>query len=539
MSFQLAPAVNASTAATSPPRTRFDPAVLRFPLSGRPGTRHTLAARWRSDGSGTIRARVVEDSTGGHFGVAEQRVLAGGRVLARNDGRVPLKVRSGQTFEVLVEYDELALAADRPPQEARVVVEGRSAGASPKSAPRFIVTIPVSAGERRAVLLVVDGFQQGGTHCTYAPGRVLADTGQKGAGSWFNVAHLLRVFEQRLSGYRIVKAHRDLDPGDFASVAANERALFRPDHERFRFDAVDLSTFDQIWLIGIGSPPHTPPLTDNEVIALARFMDGGGGVFATGDHEDLGGPMCGRVPRVRSMRKWWFQLSGPDNEPRAPGAFAPTRIDTTQPGKGATLASADYRFDFQSDDIPQPISATPAGAVHPLLALANGRRLSVLPDHMHEGEVIDPFDGTYTFSPTVSFTTDGGERVTFAEYPKRVDGTQPRPQVLATGAVLPGHTTLSTEPNHAGADKPTVSVDNVGMIGAYDGHPVGLGRVVVQSTFHHLVDVNLTGDIWAIHADGTVDEEKRLGFLASASGRAHLDDIEAYLVNVVRWLSRP
>lgn len=29
-------------------------------------------------------------------------------------------------------------------------------------------------------------------------------------------------------------------------------------------------------------------------------LHGGGGVFATGDHEDLGVALCGRVPRVRS-----------------------------------------------------------------------------------------------------------------------------------------------------------------------------------------------------------------------------------------------
>ena len=33
-------------------------------------------------------------------------------------------------------------------------------------------------------------------------------------------------------------------------------------------------------------------------------MDGGGGLFATGDHGALGKALCGEVPRARSMRRW-------------------------------------------------------------------------------------------------------------------------------------------------------------------------------------------------------------------------------------------
>src|SRR5258708_6161783 len=81
-------------------------------------------------------------------------------------------------------------------------------------------------------------------------------------------------------------------------------------------------------------------------------MDGGGGVFATGDHEDLGVVLNGRVPRVRSMRKWYWPNPGPLGEPIAPDALGTGRIETTQPGHNETF----IHFDDQSDDIPQPLT---------------------------------------------------------------------------------------------------------------------------------------------------------------------------------------
>src|SRR5450432_3149342 len=69
---------------------------------------------------------------------------------------------------------------------------------------------------------------------------------------------------------------------------------------------------DQVWLFGDFpsnlSDNHTEsrfsPLSDSELKCLAEWMDRGGGVFAAGDHWNLGASMCSRIPRVRSMRRW-------------------------------------------------------------------------------------------------------------------------------------------------------------------------------------------------------------------------------------------
>jgi hypothetical protein len=48
-----------------------------------------------------------------------------------------------------------------------------------------------------------------------------------------------------------------------------------------------------------------------------RSWEQGGGLFATGDHEDLGAGMCARIPRVRSMRYWKL-----DDTPSSGGVVA-------------------------------------------------------------------------------------------------------------------------------------------------------------------------------------------------------------------------
>ena len=40
------------------------------------------------------------------------------------------------------------------------------------------------------------------------------------------------------------------------------------------------------------------PISDDELLAIARFMEAGGGVYATGDHDSVGSDMAGRIPRA-------------------------------------------------------------------------------------------------------------------------------------------------------------------------------------------------------------------------------------------------
>ena len=109
-------------------------------------------------------------------------------------------------------------------------------------------------------------------------------------------------------------------PGDFVFVLANPPAP--------NTVTADLSQYDVLWLIGDegyndGSPLTTDTeITDPEKIAVANFMAGGGGVFAVGDHDGIGAYMCGKLPRVRVMRRW-FEWDQPETDPASGQQFTP------------------------------------------------------------------------------------------------------------------------------------------------------------------------------------------------------------------------
>ncbi|NUT53831.1 MAG: hypothetical protein HOV94_42060, partial [Saccharothrix sp.] len=249
-----------------------------------------------------------------------------------------------------------------------------------------------------------------------------------------------------------------------------------------------------------------------------EFMDSGGGVFATGDHEDLGASLCGDLPRVRSMRRWHWPEPGPHGEPVAPSVGGPDRHDTLSEGNDPL-----FRFNDQSDDVPQVVTprmyATAGSAQwahqsypHPLLCGPRGT-IRVLPDHPHEGECAVPDDLTR------SFTFDGYE---ITEYPAGL-----APEVVAWS-------TVKARPAERDARKGRLAASTFGAIGAYDGHQVGVGRVSVDATWHHFFNVNLVGDPTVPN-----DPVKSVGFAASESGRAAFEDIKAYYRNIAVWLARP
>jgi hypothetical protein len=370
-----------------------------------------------------------------------------------------------------------------------------------------------------SVLLVMDGRPLSLHYASFGPGDPSTNPGS--GDQYFGLSEFVNALTGPipfLSSFAVTKAHRDTDVGNAADIV------------NFRFDQHDLSAYDEIWLFGLAADASGTgaPMTDSELAALAAFMDGGGGVFATGDHENLGVVLCGRVPRVRSMRKWYFPNPGPNGEPPAPPALGVGRIETTQPGHNDP-APHGVLFDDQSDDIPQPILPrfyTLGGPFffwrypHPLLCGPRGT-ITVLPDHMHEGEVITPWDST------ASFTFSGK---TFVEYPK-VGAVQPLPEIVAWGTVLP-EVDVSTEGAHVGDPGDVATPRTFGVVGAYDGHPVSVGRVAVDSTWHHFFDINLIGDPVA-------PAPKSMGFRASPAGQAALADIEAYYRNIAVWIARP
>ena len=205
---------------------------------------------------------------------------------------------------------------------------------------------------RRRILVVTDGI------VSFGPEHDPNDLQE----SYFGMSHLMSV----LSGQgEVTRAHRQTDPLHAAGVIEN-----------FRFDTHDLTAYDQIWLMGYNS---YPPLSAAEQEKLARFMNGGGGVFATGDHENLGAAISSQLPRVRSMRHW----SAP------PSALGSDRIDTTMPDHNGVLV-----LENQSDDIPQTLTLKwyvwgetalfLRRYPHPLLCSPAGP-ITEFPDHMHEG----------------------------------------------------------------------------------------------------------------------------------------------------------
>lgn len=286
-----------------------------------------------------------------------------------------------------------------------------------------------------------------------------------------------------------------------------------PDIPGFSFTkpGVDLSAYDEIWFFGDDGADLSPA----ENAAIAKFMDAGGGVFATGDHEDLGAGMGAGLLRAGLMRKWKY--GGPLGDP--PPVIAIDRHDTLVPGPDGI-----YDFFDQSDDRPQHISVrqkfgwSPYPWIkesfpHPLLCGSKGP-ISVLPDHMHEGECALPndFSGDYTAS---GYTTP--------QWPGTV-----RPEIIADATVTA----------HNDSVFGAVNGKTFGVVAAYDGHQASVGRIATDATWHHWFNVNLTG--YADPADtsfGTPEAVDTQGFLGSAQGKKVLAQIKEYHRNVAMWLA--
>lgn len=311
-------------------------------------------------------------------------------------------------------------------------------------------------------------------------------------------------------------AHRR-NPGAARLAGATPNYTFTYDH---------LKQYHQVWLFAADYPsrsaslgqPVPPPITDNERRALRRFMDEGGGVFATGDHEDLGATVGGFIPRVRSMRQWFFPGAGPQGEPVAPHGSNATRHDTNRAGHDGA-----FSFNDQSDDIPQAITPHYFGGfvqtVHPLLCTPGGP-IRVLPDHAHEGRCVLPasLGGNY------SIGTDS-----FREYPDGPDGNPVAPVIAATATMIAG----AAAPEFG---KPPVPGGSFGVIGAWDGSRAGAyGRVVVDATWHHFINVNLVGDRDLGPPAAAIP--KTLGFLHTAAGQAQYERIKAYYRNIANWMT--
>lgn len=357
----------------------------------------------------------------------------------------------------------------------------------------------------------------------------------------FQLGEFIKVLQEtRWDGFdiEITRAHRTMPhPASAEDRLKESRGAdvvgFRF-HKEFKVNGENrqLSDYDMVLFFAISpdmSEDETEAELQEEAEAIARFMENGGGFFATGDHENYGTALCKYIPRVRSMRRWYYEGPGPNGEPAAPSALLSDRNDTTRPGRDGS-----FIFENQSDDIPQEIK--PEGKnPHPLLCSPNGT-VMYLPDHMHEGlcEVPDNLAGR---------TFNIGNK-TLPEYPVCPSTGKPlAPEVVATGQVLGGHPTPAFNSNvHTPATELSIS-HTFGVIGAWDGHRGGKGRVVVDSTFHHFVNINLTGDLFLSLVEGVAPDDQRFfGFyVPDPQTGKHMPNkeylmIQWYYRNIVYWL---
>jgi hypothetical protein len=392
-----------------------------------------------------------------------------------------------------------------------------------------------------AVLVVGDGdfIENGKLGINFAPTQDLSDD----TFTLSEFVFLLRNNPQmRIS---VATAHRHNDPN-----ATYPNFNFAPPDRALQ---LDLSQYDVIWMFGYeGNNDNDPlydygsPISPDEVAAITKFMDSGGGVFATGDHSGLGSFMCGTIPRVASMRKWYGEKSAPIPPGYQTNAInykgqqvsainwgggrqSVPRADTLQKNPNGPNGDTDseFHFDDQSDKFPQLLS--PNGPLHPILQ-GGSAPLWRFPDHMHEGEVVTPA------SLNQVLTINGNP---YTEFPT-VGGNQPAPAVIATGSVVGGHSTIvfgplmGCEQNNFGSVMVETVANTIGILCIYDGRRAGVGRIVTDSSFHHYVDVNLIGD-----PCGSSPDRKQgfgLAYVPPTPGGV-LADLQTFYTNTVIWLA--
>lgn len=234
-------------------------------------------------------------------------------------------------------------------------------------------------------------------------------------------------------------------------------------HEHNSITAKLIENVDQLWFFGslVENDARSFKLTADEQQAIQARMDAGVGVFATGDHEDVGVKLCAELPRVALMRVW----SGGT----APGRAAPSSYDSTIRSPYQDIVDPDPQLMLmdpapsdERDSLPKVVWAHHDGETpHELMQLSFRKmqkgRIRFLPDHMHEGKLID-YKGL--------------------ELPEAFKGHRPLIVARSVRAVFDG----------------LVPVDctSYPVVSAYEpSEESGLGNIVVDSTFHHWTDSNI------------------------------------------------
>lgn len=299
------------------------------------------------------------------------------------------------------------------------------------------------------------------------------------------------------NNYQLTLGHRTSSPLSTNPLVVNHI-------NSFNFQtSVTLNDFDQVWLFGISSGSG---LSTAELPIVESFMDGGGGLFATGDHGSLGSALCGNIKRVKDMRHW-SDYPNSVNTTNEVSMSGKRRNDTNRPSAGS--ATSVY-FDNQSDNIPQQISPKifTGGLPHPLLSISKTKRSSgiidIMPDHPHEGEC----------KQETSFTANG---VNISS------------QIIATSFVLGGSTT-----NGGNNGKAPTDAHSFPSIAVWDGRSANVGRIVVDSTWHHFVNINLNGE----GSQGSGFSSNDLAGKQSGLTNNDYTAVRQYFMNIAKWMTR-
>lgn len=388
---------------------------------------------------------------------------------------------------------------------------------------------------RPRILMLVDGLD-------YQPGN--------GFGLW-RFLHGLTVAPGVATKPILTLAHRGVHASPTVTVGPDTYTIVNNFNFSTATPPVTLANYDQIWIFGINGGAFS--LSNAEVAVVSEFMNGGGGVFATGDHASLGRALSGSLPRIRHMREWRDAATGGvPMGTESDAGLAVNRIDTVvNPGSNNL-----YEFVDQSDDIPQRIypnyrvtdtdglagSAWQA-TVSPLLMLPGAlavrrssdasppsgfsKDIDVLPDHPHE---------SVCYAVTNAAVLGGAYNVGGQNFPEfQPNASVPAQRVgadIVAYAVSGGRTVLN------GVWKPPVRPRMFGVISAYDGRsaqaypgkPQRPGRIVCDSTWHHFVNINLDGT--GSGGRTGLGTGSGAGFVPSPA----LEKIYSYYRNIVSWL---
>ncbi len=330
-------------------------------------------------------------------------------------------------------------------------------------------------------------------------------------------------------------------PGDYQATYSNYRFTHAdPDSGNLILDE-----HDEVWLFGFAPGNNFPQTTasilssslcpsESEKITISRWMENGGGVLAMGDHASLGANLCAQIPRVWSMRRW-------TSEDLAPPRIGSSRVDTNRPMWDSQQHDVvtnpnpeTIPFEAQSDDVAQRIDPKrykakgrifPGWRPHPILCGGKLGVINVLPDHPHEGWIKEQDDINLDADILIDNIPDDLEA---KEYPTK-SGKRPLPEVIAHGNTLP-------DPPYD-HEKSVSPHKKFGVIGAYNGHEIDFGRVVVDSTWHHWMSTNLSGAYEpGFDGDPNVAGNQDLVGLKEANNLSH-KKIARYHRNVAIWLA--